>query len=114
MPLRSKISNYFISFFLRIFNPESPKDTQRGFRAFSRAFCRQVVDHVSGGCYEMEFATLLYALTSQRSICSVPITTIYIEKNRSSHFSPLKDSFKIIRVLFIHIIRKWLKRQGAK
>lgn len=114
MPLRSKISNQIISFFLRIFYPQSPKDTQTGFRAFSRSFCRRVIEHVKGGCYEMEFATLLDALSSKISICSVPITTIYIEKNRSSHFSPLKDSFKIIRVLLMHMMKKWLKRKGAE
>lgn len=105
MPFRSKISNAIISFFLRRFYSKAPKDTQSGMRGFNRDFIKQIVQKIDGGCYEVEFRILLLALEQKLKIKSVPITTIYIEKNRSSHFSPLKDSIKIIRVLVSHLLK---------
>jgi len=39
-----------------------------------------------------------------RSIVEVPIETIYIEENKTSHFNPIKDSIKIYAVFFKFII----------
>ena len=110
MPLRSKISNAIISFFLRRFYAKAPKDTQSGMRGFSRGMIKQIVQEIHGGCYEVEFCILLLALKQKLKIKSVPITTIYIEKNRSSHFSPFKDSLKIIRVLVSHLIKNGVQK----
>lgn len=111
MPFRSKFSNGFISFFLRRFYGKAPKDTQSGMRGFSKRFVEEIVQEIPiGGCYEFEFKVLLLALDQKKKIASIPIATVYIEKNRSSHFSPLKDSIKIIKVFVTHLLERSIKK----
>ncbi len=103
MPLRSRLGNTVISLLLRLFYRKAPKDTQSGLRAFSRAFAEEFVRCVPPGRYETEFRCLLLALAGTWSISTIPISTIYIDENKSSHFSKLKDSLRILKVLFLHI-----------
>ena len=105
MPFRSRFSNSTISFFLKLFYPQAPVDTQSGMRAFNYNFTQEIVDTVKGGCYELEFEILLLALRRNKKSGSLPISTIYIDKNKSSHFKPLRDSYRIIKVFFLHIFR---------
>lgn len=101
MPLRSRWGNRSISFLLQCVYPHSPRDTQSGMRAFTPSVVPDLID-VPGGKYQMEFSCLLLALKKGWKIVEVPIPSIYLEKNKSSHFSPLKDSFKILKVLILH------------
>ena len=103
MPARSRIFNGIISFLLKGIYGTAPKDTQSGMRAFNCNFLKLVTEKVGGGCYEMEFKVLLLALSEKRKILSLPISTIYIDKNISSHYSPIKDSLKIGYVFFKHL-----------
>ena len=104
MPLRSWFGNLTISLFLRCIYAHAPLDTQSGMRAFNRDFASEIACQIPGGAYEMEFRCLLLALRQKRKIVEVPITTIYIDKNRSSHFSHLKDSMKVLKTLFLHLL----------
>lgn len=106
MPSRNRFANTFISFLLRRFHVHAPFDTQSGMRAFTSDLVRDFVKSVPGGQYEMEFCCLLHALEKGRKIVEIPIATIYIDKNRSSHFSPLKDSYKILKVFVLLLMRK--------
>lgn len=106
MPFRSKFANTLISFLLRCVYSKAPKDTQSGMRAFSYNFTREIIHQIPGGHYEMEFKCLLLALEQKRKTGSYTIPTIYIEKNKSSHFFILRDSFKILYVLFSHLFKK--------
>jgi hypothetical protein len=98
MPFRSRFANRIIAFLLQCKYPDAPLDTQSGMRGFSKNFVEEIISKISGGHYEMEFQCLLLALEQQRKIKSVPISTIYFNKNVSSHFSPFKDSLKILKV----------------
>ncbi|MCF7806757.1 MAG: glycosyltransferase family 2 protein [Simkaniaceae bacterium] len=100
MPFRSRFSNLGISILLKMFYLHAPIDTQSGMRGFSHHFVRDLVKKIAGGHYEMEFKCLLIALKQQRKIASIEIPTVYINKNKSSHYSILRDSFKILGVLF--------------
>ena len=37
-------------------------------------------------------------------IGEVVIETVYIDENESSHFHPLKDSWKIYKIIFRHML----------
>ncbi len=106
MPPRSRFGNTFMSFLLSIIYPSAPKDTQSGMRAFTRGFVKEIISKVKEGQYEMELECLLLALKEHRRIKSLRISTLYIDKNVSSHFSVLGDSIKIIWSLFKHAIKK--------
>lgn len=66
------------------------QDTQTGLRAFSNqdvAFMQQI----EGERYEYEINVLLEYAKRNRRICEVPITTIYLDDNKSSHFHAVRD-----------------------
>jgi len=110
MPLRSRIGNSITSFFLSRLYRDCPADTQSGFRAIDRGFLEEIVARVDGRRYETEMRILLLALTEGRPIASVPIPTLYLDGNRSSHYRPLGDSLRILRTVL-----RWARsaRAGA-
>jgi glycosyltransferase involved in cell wall biosynthesis len=102
MPFRSKWANRSITFFLHRLYANAPEDTQTGFRAFSPRFTQRILGALQNGRYETEFYILLLALSEKYVIREVAIETIYLDKNRSSHFSRLKDSLRILKALWQH------------
>lgn len=100
MPFRSRFANTFISFLLRRIYANAPKDTQSGFRAFSLKLAQKIENEISGNRYEMEFRCILLALRDGDKVECCPIQTIYLDKNRSSHFAKIRDSVRILKVLF--------------
>lgn len=66
-------------------------DTQTGLRAVGGEFLRELLD-VKGERYEYETNMLLATKAAGVPIVEVPIRTVYIEENKSSHFHPLRDS----------------------
>lgn len=106
MPFCSRFGNKIIGFLLKCIYHKAPHDTQSGMRAYTSDLIREIVKSIPGGQYEMEFQCLLLALERGLEIIDVPIPTIYIEKNQSSHFRRLSDSFKILKELLLHLVRK--------
>lgn len=100
MPFRSRVSNKIISFLFHILDRSAPHDTQSGFRAFSKPFVRKIIEEISGAHYEMESRCIFLALKDCDPIAQCTIETIYLDKNRSSHFSKITDSYRILKALF--------------
>jgi len=99
MPLRSRLGNGAASALLRALHPDGPLDTQSGFRALDRRFVEEVLRSVRGRRYETELEILLLALRKGHPVAGVPIPTVYLEGNASSHFRPLQDTWRIARAL---------------
>lgn len=108
MPLKNSLGNRIASYLLRRIYPKAPKDTQSGLRAFSHRFAEEITQKIPGGRYEMEYRCLFLALKQNRKITELPIHTIYIDQNASSHFRAWKDSWLIIRSLFQHLFTRCL------
>jgi glycosyltransferase involved in cell wall biosynthesis len=106
MPFRSRLGNEIVSFLLARLYHYPPIDSQTGMRAFSPRFIADLLPEIQGGQYEMELYCLLLALERGYKMTHITIPTIYINKNRSSHFSTLKDTFKILFVLLAHTWRQ--------
>ena len=102
MPFRSRFANTAISFLLHRIHSKAPNDTQSGFRAFTPKFVQKIVNQISGSHYEMEFRCLLLALRDGNRTDYCSIQTIYLDENRSSHFAKIKDSCRILKVLFYY------------
>lgn len=111
MPLRSRFGNTIISWLLRLRYHKSPVDTQSGMRAFSKEFVSEIASKVKEGRYETEFRCLLLALSQNRRIATIRIPTIYLDKNRSSHFSAIRDTLRILKVFGEHLIRDFSRAQ---
>ena len=74
-------------------------DTQTGLRAIPRQYL-ELFDNVKGERFEYETNMLLEFKQSHIDFVEVPIETVYIEENASTHFNPIKDSLKIYGVIF--------------
>ena len=99
MPLRSRLGNGAASALVRALHPGGPVDTQSGFRALDRRFVEEVLRSVRGRRYETELEILLLALRRGHPMARVPIPTLYLDGNASSHFRPLQDTWRIARAL---------------
>jgi len=101
MPPRSRLGNSVSSWLMQVCYPGSPYvDTQCGLRALSAPLARMLLAKIPVGRYETELKMLQLCLAEGWRIQSVPIQTIYLDSNRSSHFRPILDSWCILRVIF--------------
>lgn len=99
VPPRSMFGNTVTRWVMRLFFGVRLWDTQTGLRAIPRNLLAALIsipyDH-----YELEMVMLLVAQRKAVSLVEIPIETIYIEGNRSSHFKPVLDSLRVYLVLF--------------
>ena len=98
IPLRSKFGNRFTSFIFKILTGISIPDTQTGLRGIPVQFMKNCV-RLEGERYEFETNMLLEAKRNRIGLHQIPIQTIYINKNESSHFNPVLDSLRIYRLI---------------
>ena len=105
VPLRSAFGNRLTRFLLRLLYGVRIPDTQTGLRGIPRAMMERCLE-IPSDRYEFELDMLLAAVSGGIEIRSVPIRTIYIDNNASSHFHPLRDSARIYSVLFRNLFRK--------
>ncbi len=69
-------------------------DTQTGLRGIPNSYLAPLLD-ISGERYEFETTMLLEAKRAGVRIREMPISTIYIDNNATSHFRPLVDGMRI-------------------
>ena len=103
IPLRSSFGNKTTSRVMKLLTGMSISDTQTGLRAIPMSFMRELMEE-KGERFEFETNMLLAAKESGRKIVEVPIKTIYIEENKTSHFHPIRDSIKIYAIFFKFIV----------
>ncbi|MGU7915393.1 bifunctional glycosyltransferase family 2/GtrA family protein [Streptococcus suis] len=98
IPFRSRFGNKLTRVLFRLQTGVNVSDTQTGLRGFHTDLIPFMLD-IEGDRYEYEMNMLTQA--SQRyKITEVPIQTIYIDDNASSHFRPIKDGLLIYKNLF--------------
>jgi len=99
VPLRSRLGNGITRHVFSIASGAKVYDTQTGLRAFGRDAMARFAE-VPGERYEYEINMLLTAAQSGMPIVEEWIETVYLDDNASSHFNPLRDSFKIYMCIF--------------
>jgi glycosyltransferase involved in cell wall biosynthesis len=97
VPLYSKLGNRLTRVLFGFMAGVRLGDTQTGLRGFPRAVLPELMV-LDGERYEYEM-TVLAHLCQRATPIEVPIETVYIDGNRSSHFDPLWDSMRIGFVL---------------
>ena len=95
-PLRSRFGNGVTRLVYRAAVRTRIYDTQTGLRAFSNRMVPALLD-VPGERYEYEMNVLLRLAEEGTAIREVPIETIYLDGNQSSHFDTLRDSWRIYK-----------------
>lgn len=104
VPWKSAMGNKITTFIIRLLYGKKISDTQTGLRGISSNFLEECAN-LKGDRYEYEIEMLIKALRQKVNICEVPIETIYIDDNSSSHFNAVKDSIRIYRVIFSMFFR---------
>ncbi len=108
VPLRSRIGNGITRAVFHITTGKKLYDTQTGLRAFSFDRIPEMLS-LQGDRYEYEINQLLYCCTKGTGVFEVPIETIYIDENKSSHFNTIRDSAKIYKVIIRYLAPTFLK-----
>ena len=99
VPFRSKFGNKITTILFKLLHGYKINDTQTGLRGIPNEFLFECLD-LTGEKYDYEINMLIEAVNKKVDIKEVVIKTIYIDDNKSSHFNPIKDSFKIYKVMF--------------
>ncbi len=94
VPLRSKVGNAISRWVFRAVTGTPVHDTQTGLRGFA-ADLLPWLQEVEGERFEYEFNLLLQARRAGVRVVEIPIATVYLDENESSHFRPLQDSLRI-------------------
>ncbi len=102
VPAKSLLGNRITSRVMKLLIGISVSDTQTGLRGIPAGFMRSLLTE-KGERYEFETNMLIASRDLQVPIREVGIETIYIDGNRSSHFNPVRDSFRIY-VLFLKFL----------
>jgi len=98
VPLKSRLGNQITRVFFGLIHGGDVRDTQTGLRGFPAEHIPLILG-LPGERYEYEMNMLLAARPHDISIVQIPIDTVYIEGNRSSHFKAFQDSVRIYRLL---------------
>src|SRR5664279_3618815 len=98
VPLRSRFGNLLTRKLTATLIGARLQDTQTGLRAIPASLAARLLPIDSRG-YEFELEMLIVARQSGVPLVEIPIRTIYLAGNQSSHFNPLTDSMKIYFVL---------------
>lgn len=103
IPKKNQLGNICTVYAVRLFCGIRVSDTQTGLRGISVPFMRRMMT-VKGERFEYELNMLIEAKESGVPLFEVPIHTIYIENNKTSHFNPLLDSIRIYSVFLKFIL----------
>ena len=103
VPFKSRYGNKMTRIIFKLFIGLNIKDTQTGLRAIGTELMKLFMS-TKGERYEYETNMLIECKQSNIKIQQVPISTIYIEKNQTSKFNPIKDSLSIYKLFAKYII----------
>lgn len=98
VPARSRMGNIITRNVFRYVCGIRVSDTQTGLRAVPASLL-QYMTEVEGDRYEYETNQLLKIGSDSVAYAEVPIETVYIDDNQTSHFHPLRDSARIYGVI---------------
>lgn len=98
VPVRSRIGNSVTAVLFRMLTGVKVGDTQTGLRAYPPSMLAWLRG-VKGERFEYELSLLLEAEDAGWRIREIPIETVYLEGNASSHFRPVRDSWRVYRPL---------------
>ncbi len=98
VPLRSRFGNMLTRRVFAFLTGTSITDTQTGLRGLPLGVLPALMA-LDGERYEYEMTMLAHLCRGGPTPLQVPISTVYLENNRGSHFDPVWDSMRIYFVL---------------
>ena len=98
VPKKSRSGNRITSLVFKLLYGQYLPDTQTGLRAFRREELPFMAE-VEGDRYEYEMKVLIACARAGIPMIPVTIETIYENDNSGTHFHPLRDSWRIYKVI---------------
>lgn len=98
IPSRSRFGNRTTSAVFKLLYGSYLPDTQTGLRGFTRNVFADMLN-IAGDRFEYEMNQLIYCSRHKIGFKIIPIETIYLEENKSSHFHPIRDSWRIYKLM---------------
>lgn len=102
IPFRSRFGNILTRNIFGFLTGIKVSDTQTGLRGIPSSFMKTLLT-TSGEHFEFEMNMLMECKQSRIAIFEEFIDTIYLDRNKTSHFNPLLDSAKIYLVFLKYI-----------
>lgn len=99
IPARSSFGNKLTSWVFALMFGQKLMDTQTGLRGIPLRIVPIMLE-ISGERFEYEMNMLIECRRRKITIYEIPIETVYIDENSSSHFNPIVDSVKIYWLIF--------------
>ncbi len=94
VPLRSRLGNIITHHVMYAVAGQKISDTQTGLRGIPLRLI-PILMRIRQNGYDFELEMLLTCRRESCKVCEIPIQTIYLDGNQSSHFNPLWDSMRI-------------------
>ena len=104
VPAKSRMGNRITTAVFRVLYGQRVGDTQTGLRGFSRKLLNRFLQ-TKGDRYEYEMNQLIDCSIDKIPIRALPIQTVYENNNEGSHFDPVRDSWRIYKVIFERFFR---------
>lgn len=108
VPIRSYMGNLMTSFLFQSLYGYNLQDTQTGLRGIPISELGWMIE-MGGERYDFEINMLIKARQRNIDFSTVPIKTVYYDKNSGSHFSTIKDAVSI----FLRLISGLIQYSGA-
>ena len=105
VPLKSRLGNRITSCVFAVLYWKWLPDTQTGLRAFPRSLL-SFAQKITGDRFEYEMNQLICCAKRRLPMNAVTIETVYLEENKSSHFHPFRDSWRIYSLIFGSLFKK--------
>ena len=103
IPARSRGGNKFTSRLFKYGCGIILSDTQTGLRAIPKQYLETFCE-IKGERFEYETNMLLQMKRLGIEFVEVPIATVYEGENEGSHFRPIVDSYKIMKLIFMYML----------
>ena len=98
VPPKSRSGNKITSVIFKLLYGQYLPDTQTGLRAFRKEELPFMAE-VEGERYEYEMKVLIACSRARIPMIPITIETIYENENEGTHFHPIRDSYRIYKVI---------------
>ena len=104
VPPKSRFGNRLTSGIFALLYGQWLPDTQTGLRGMGRAMLKDCLE-ITGDRFEYEMNQLIWCSRNHVPMTVVPIETVYHNENQGTHFHPVRDSWRIYKLILGNFLR---------
>ena len=104
IPFKSRFGNRLTSGIFALLYGHYLPDTQTGLRGLNRPMLKDCLE-ITGDRFEYEMNQLIWCSRHHIPMTVVPIETVYHNENQGTHFHPIRDSWRIYKLILGNFFR---------